>query len=168
MLDELCEDYGYDRKYAIKLLGNKLGRPSGRPKPGPEPKYAEIEPVIREIWNAAEQPCGKRLAPALKTWLPFYEKRHGKMSSRLRKKIKEVSAATVDRLLAPTRSEQRPRGRSGTKPGSLLKPQIPIRTGTWDIDQPGYGTTVRLGIAPTAPEAWSPSKANTAIDSTRL
>ncbi len=42
------------------------------------------------------------------------------------------------------------------------------KAGTVDIDQPGYGTTVRLGIAPTAPEAWSPSKANTAIDSTRL
>ena len=158
MLDELCGDYGYDRKYAIKLLGKKLARPSGRPKPGPEPKYAEIEPIIKEIWNAAEQPCGKRLAPALKTWLPFFEKRHGKLSSRLRKKIKEVSAATVDRLLASTRSELRPRGRCGTKPGSILKTQIPIRTGTWDIDQPGYleaDTVAHCGTSLAGDFIWS-------------
>jgi hypothetical protein len=70
MLDELCEDYGYERKYAIKLLGDSVPAPSGRAHPGPEPRYALIEPVVRAIWLAAEQPCGKRLAPALQLWLP--------------------------------------------------------------------------------------------------
>ena len=37
MLDELCEDYGYERKYAIKLLGDSLPVASGRRRPGPEP-----------------------------------------------------------------------------------------------------------------------------------
>jgi hypothetical protein len=138
MLDELCEDYGYERKYAIKLLGNRLPKPSGRPKPGPCPDYTAIEPVIKAIWLAAEQPCGKRLAPALKTWLPHYERHHEKLNAKQRRKLRSVSPATVDRLLAPARAKHRPRGRCGTKPGSLLKIQIPIRTGTWDISQPGY------------------------------
>jgi hypothetical protein len=138
MLDELCEDYGYERKYAIKLLGDRLPRPSGRPKPGPCPEYTAIESVIRAIWLAAEQPCGKRLAPALKTWLPHYERHHEKLSAKQRRQLRSISPATVDRLLASARAQHRPRGRCGTKPGSLLKIQIPIRTGTWDISQPGY------------------------------
>ena len=68
MLDELCEDYDYERKYAIKLLRDTVPAPSGRAHPGPEPRYGLIEPVVRVIWLAAEQPCGKRLAPALPLW----------------------------------------------------------------------------------------------------
>ena len=55
MLDELCEDYGYERKDAIKLLGGAVPPPSGRVHPGPEPRYTLIEPVVREM-NVASQP----------------------------------------------------------------------------------------------------------------
>lgn len=67
MLDELWLDYHYERKYAIKLVGGTLPPTSGRKKPGPEPQYAAIEPIVRTIWLAAEQPCGKRLAPRVGT-----------------------------------------------------------------------------------------------------
>ena len=50
MLDELCEDQGYERKYAIKLLSDTLPKPSGTKHPGPERQYASIEPIVREIW----------------------------------------------------------------------------------------------------------------------
>src|SRR3982750_3006426 len=63
MLDELCEDYGYERKYAIKLLKGSLPAPSGRVHPGPERRYEVIEPVVRHFWLKADQPCGKRLVP---------------------------------------------------------------------------------------------------------
>jgi hypothetical protein len=138
MLDELCEDYGYERKYAIKLLKGSLPVPSGRAHPGPEPQYEQIEPIARAIWLAAEQPCGKRLVPILGQWLPFYERRFGRVSSRQRKLLRQISPATADRLLAPARAEHPGRGRCGTKPGSLLKTEIPIRTGTWDLTKPGY------------------------------
>lgn len=138
MLDELCLDYHYERKYAIKLLRGTLGLPSGRKKPGPEPKYATIEPIVRTIWLASEQPCGKRLAPALKLWLPYYERHHERLNSRQRQLIKSVSAATLDRLLAAARAAHPLRGLSGTKPGSLLRTEIPIRTDNWDITQPGF------------------------------
>ncbi len=138
MLDELCEDYGYERKYAIKLLGDHLPEPSGRKRPGPEPQYGAIEPVVRQLWLAAEQPCGKRLVPILRQWLPFFERRYGRLSSRQHRLIRQISAASLDRLLAPARAEHVGHGWCGTKPGSLLKTEIPIRTGTWDLSQPGY------------------------------
>src|SRR5205085_132122 len=75
-------------------------------------------------------------------WLPKlrarYARRFGPVSPRQRRLLKQISAATLDRLLAPSRLEFPERGRCGTKPGTLLKTQIPIRTGTWDLTQPGY------------------------------
>jgi hypothetical protein len=137
MLDELCEDYHYERKYAIKLLRGALPTAGGRAHPGPERRYAVVEPVVRQIWLTAEQPCGKRLAPILRQWLPYYEGRYGQLSARQRSLIRQVSPATLDRMLAPARAAHW-RGRSGTKPGSLLRSEIPIRTGTWDLSRPGY------------------------------
>jgi hypothetical protein len=138
MLEELCEDYGYERKYAIKLLRDTLPEPSGRARPGPEPQYGCVEPIVRQIWLSAEQPCGKRLVPILHQWLPFYERRHGRLSSRHRRLVRQISPASADRLLAPARAQFPGPGRSGTKPGSLLKSDIPIRAGTWDLTRPGY------------------------------
>jgi len=138
MLDELCEDYEYERKYAIKLLCGGLPPSSGRVHPGPEPQYELIEPVVRQVWRTAEQPCGKRLVPILRQWLPYYERRFGPLSGRQRQLVRQVSAATLDRLLAGARAEHSGRGRCGTKPGSLLRSEIPIRTGTWDLSRPGY------------------------------
>src|ERR1700733_7427063 len=138
LLDELCEDYEYERKYAIKLLGGSLPVPSGRPRPGPEPQYEAIEPLVRKIWLTAEQPCGKRLVPILRQWVPYYERRFERLSGRQRQLVKQVSAATLDRLLAPARTQYSGRGRCGTKPGNLLRTEIPIRTGTWDLSRPGY------------------------------
>ena len=105
MLDELCADYDYERKYAIKLLRGTVAAPSGRPHPGPERLYDVIEPVVRQMWLTAEQPCGKRLAPILRTWLPYYERHYGELSGRQRKLLRHISPATLDRLLAPARAE---------------------------------------------------------------
>lgn len=138
MLDELCEDHGYERKYAIKLLSDTLPKPTGTKHPGPERQYASIEPIVRQIWLSADQPCGKRLVPILHQWLPFYERRFESLSVRSRRLVRQISAATLDRLLAEARAQFPGKGRCGTKPGSLLKTEIPIRTGTWDITRPGY------------------------------
>jgi hypothetical protein len=138
MLAELCDDYEYERKYAIKLLSGGLAPPTGRVHPGPERRYGEIQPVVQYIWLQAEQPCGKRLVPILRQWLPYYERRFERISRGHRKLIGQISASTLDRLLAPARAEQVSPGRCGTKPGSLLRSEIPIRTGTWDLSQPGY------------------------------
>src|SRR6476661_396233 len=138
MLDELCDDYEYERKYAIKLLSGGLTPPAGKVHPGPERRYGEIRSLVQYIWLKAEQPCGKRLVPILRQWLPYYERRFERLSSGHRKLVGQISAATLDRLLAPARAAHVGRGRCGTKPGSLLRSEIPIRTGTWDLSRPGY------------------------------
>ena len=138
MLDELCDDYKYERKYAIKLLSGGLAPASGKVHPGPERRYGEIQAVVQSIWLTAEQPCGKRLVPILRQWLPYYERRFESLSRGQRRLVSQISAATLDRLLAPARAQQVGRGRCGTKPGSLLRSEIPIRTGTWDLSRPGY------------------------------
>ena len=117
MLDELCDDYEYERKYAIKLLSGGLAPPAGKVHPGPERRYGEIQSVVQYIWRQAEQPCGKRLVPILRQWLPYYERRYERLSRGHRKLVGQISAATLDRLLAPARAEQGGRGRCGTKPG---------------------------------------------------
>lgn len=158
MLDELCQDYHYERKYAIKLLGDRLPAPSGRRKPGPESRYAALEPMVRTIWLAAEQPCGKRLAPALRLWLPHYERRYGRLKPRERELVTGISSATLDRLLAPARAAHPLHGLSGTKPGSLLRTEIPVRTDNWDIHQPGFleaDTVAHCGTSLAGSFIWS-------------
>ena len=139
MLDEVCEQFGYGRKHAIKVLRAKLLVGNGRPKPGPAREYgAEVARVIKALWLASDQLCGKRLAPALKLWLPYYERREGRLPVRLRRKVLAASPATLDRLLAGARVEQPRRGLGGTKPGSLLRTMIPIQSGPWAVDHPGW------------------------------
>src|SRR5258706_13072986 len=77
MLDELCEDYEYERKYAIKMLGGTLPIPSGGSCPGPEPQYGGIEPFVRRMWVAAGQPCGNGLRPCLGQGVPYYARGFG-------------------------------------------------------------------------------------------
>jgi len=99
MLDEFCEQYGYERKYAIKLLGNELPAASGKERSGPPCEYQPLLEVVERIWSAAEQLCGKRLAPALGIWLPHYEVHYGKLLPSQKKLLGQVSAATLDQNL---------------------------------------------------------------------
>lgn len=140
LLDELVEVCGYQRKYAIKLMKQPAGRSLGKPeKRGRKPVYgAEERKVLKGVWLAANQPCGKLLKPMVSIWLPHYERENGRLSPALRKKLETISARSIDRLLAPVKAAETRRRNSGTKPGTLLKSQIPIRTDNEDIDRPGY------------------------------
>jgi hypothetical protein len=140
LIDELCEQFGYSRKHAIKLLNARTGW-GGDPavRKGRPPEYgAEVEEVLWRIWKVSEQPCGKRLVAMLELWLPHYEAEHGRLPAIVRKQLGAISAAQTDRLLAPCKARYKHRGRSGTKPGSLLKHRIPIRIDNWYITKPGW------------------------------
>lgn len=138
LLDEFCEHYGYERKYAIKLLGQgSLPTMIKKSPPGPLPKYEAVSEVLRQIWKAAEQLCGKRLVKALPLWLPHYEKHYGKLLPRQKKLVAQVSAATVDRLLAEHKA-QHVGGLGGTKPGTLLRQQLPIQGEVWNEQRVGF------------------------------
>jgi hypothetical protein len=80
--------------------------------------------------------CGKRLVATIPLWLPYYETQYGTVETEIKARLLRASAATLDRLLRPVRLHH-PKGVSATRPGTLLKQQIPIRT-EWDITQPGF------------------------------
>jgi hypothetical protein len=114
--------------------------------------------VIKAIWLSAEQPCGKRLKAALPLWLPFYEKRRGQLKSKVKAKVLAASAATIDRLLAPCRITLGSRGRCSTRPGTLLRSQIPIRTEHWEVSGPGFieaDTVAHCGQSMAGEFCWS-------------
>jgi len=137
ILDEFCEVCGYERKYAIRLLNRRRGKE--RKRPGPKRKYGpEVVVVLKRIWLASEQMCSKRLKAALPIWLPHYEQEYGRLPKETREKTLSPSPATIDRLLAPMRAQTVGKGLCGTKPGTLLRNQIPIRTEHWDLSGPGY------------------------------
>lgn len=140
MLDELCEQFGYSRKHAIKLLNAKAGW-GGSPavRKGRPPVYgSEVTEVLWRIWQMAEEPCGKRLAAVLRLWLPAYQQEYGSLPAAVKKNVLGISPAQIDRLLAPRKAKDERRRRCGTKPGGLLKNQIPIRTTHSEVTAPGW------------------------------
>jgi hypothetical protein len=137
MLDEFCEQYHYERKYAAKLLGGRLVAAKGIGRPGPESRYEPLLEVVERIWSAAEQLCGKRLVAALDLWLPHYPRHYGKLLPFQQKLLGEISAATLDRMLASLKSQQVV-GLCATRPGTLLRRHIPIAGEVWDERRPGF------------------------------
>ena len=139
ILDEFCEVCDYNRKYAIRLL-NQARKTRKRRSPGRKPIYPspELLKALKRVWFACDQMCSKKLKAALPLWLPFYETRYGALDSEVYDKLLSISASTIDRILKPVRLKVGRKGLGGTKPGSLLKNQIPIQTHTWDISQPGF------------------------------
>jgi hypothetical protein len=138
ILNEFCSICGYNRKYAIRILNKR--RKKQRAKPGRRAWYnpANILVPLKAIWLATDQMCSKKLKVAIREWLPYYEKEQGDLDDILRGQLYGISPATIDRLLKPLRVEYPSKGLCGTKPGRLLKNQIPIKTDNWDITQPGF------------------------------
>ncbi len=136
ILDEFCEMTGHERKHAIKLMNGKAGRrkkPPGRKKTyGPE-----VSKILKRIWMAAEQPCGKRLHAVVGDWLDSYERAYGSVEPSVRGKLEAISPAQIDRLLAPYRA-QVPKRRHTPRPGTQIRQQVPIRKHHEQIGGPGY------------------------------
>ena len=158
ILDEFCQVCGYNRKYAIRLLNTPKKR--SRKRPGRKPIYRcpELVQALKRIWLATDQMCSKKLKEAIPLWLPFYDRRYGPLSSPMKARLQSISPASIDRLLAPIRATTRPKGRCTTKPGRLLRQQIPIRTHHWDISQPGFmeaDTVAHCGNAMAGSFIWS-------------
>lgn len=111
--------------------------------------------MLWRIWKVAEQPCGKRLAGLLPEWI---QQQYVVLSRELREDSLDVSAAQIGRLLAPRKEQAEHHGRCGTKPGGLLKTQIPIRTDNWDITRPGFlevDTVAHCGFSLDGDFIWS-------------
>lgn len=140
ILDEFIAVTGYNRKYAIHLLRN--GRPRRRRKGvGRRWTYGpEVVAALVQVWEASGHLCGKRLQPFLPELVAALE-RHGELTiaSQTKAQLLQMSAATIDRRLKRARARLPRRRRSTTKPGSLLKDAIPIRTfADWNEHRPGF------------------------------
>lgn len=141
ILDEFCATCKYHRKHAIRLLRRfkRFVKPKLK-KRGRSPSYPRntILKPLKRIWLAANLPCSKRLKVILPLWLPGYVQSFGPLPSKTSDALLKISPATIDRLLLPTRIKYTKRGRSTTKPGTLIRKQIPIKTNQWDESRPGF------------------------------
>lgn len=139
ILTEVCELYSCHRKHAIRLLKRRgPGRKSKSQKRGRKQVYdSEFTLVLRRFWRATDRMGSRALKVAIPEWLPSFEHHHGQINAVEKEKLLKVSAATIDRLLHPWKAAFG-KGKSGTKPGRLLRNQIPIRTGEWDVTTPGF------------------------------
>lgn len=139
IIDEFIAITGNHRKYAIRLL--RRGYPARKKKrSGRKKKYqGEVVQALAQIWEICGRICSKRIKPFLPEMVAVLE-RHKEME--LKAEVKELllsmSCATIDRCLQKERFEKK-RGKSTTKPGTLLRKAIAVKTfADWNEDRPGF------------------------------
>ena len=153
LLNEFIQLTGYNRSYAGRVLrrkeilgyltifGKRVKYVAADRKRKKQRFYdEEVLSALKELWEEADSICSKRLAPFLGELIEVLEK-YGeiKLTNQVKEKLFTISAATIDRLLADIRKKQQIKGKSTTRPGSLLKKSIPIRTfSQWDESKPGF------------------------------
>jgi len=161
ILDEFTATTGYNRNYASRILRLRAGRVIGYARMGGKKiKYVigkrkkktkkkgksriytyDVFLALKKIWVVFDFICSKRLAPFMAEAVAKLEKhKEIDLTDEVKKKLVNISASTIDRLLKKEKDKFRlGKGRSGTKPGTLLKNQIPIRTfADWDDAVPGF------------------------------
>jgi hypothetical protein len=140
ILDELIATTGYHRKHAIRVLKHGF-KPKGLKKAGRKKVYqGEVVVALVKIWEICDRICSKRLQPFLPEILSILE-RFGEIdiTPEIKKLLLGMSRATIDRCLKKARFIPPLRGKSTTKPGTLLKKAIPVRTFTpWEEEIPGF------------------------------
>lgn len=139
MLEEFCKVCGYNRKYAIWLLSRPLSHGTARRAVSHRSvTYSKASmTVLAKVWEASGYLCSQRLKAALPQWLPWVKK-HFEVNRQLQKDLLAISARQMDRRLLLHKRSVKRRLYGTTRPGSLLKHMIPIKTDHWDVTLPGY------------------------------
>ena len=146
ILNEFVKTTGYNRSYARYKLGSL--KKGGRKKKYSQRrrKYnAQVFYPLRKLWIAADCICGQRLEPFIPELLAKLEQFNEiKVDKTVKKKLLAIGPATIDRMLSAVKKSYRLKGKSTTKPGSILKSQIPVKTfADWDEEKkkPGFFET---------------------------
>ena len=138
ILEEFCATCGYHRKAALRLLNRPL-RTTPPKRSGPKLLYepAAVLPVLKTLWLASDQLCSKLLKAALPQWLGHHERRTTPLPEAFREQLLKISPAQIDRLLRPARVQHPRKGISTTRPGTLLRHEVPTCGGPPDTTRPG-------------------------------
>ncbi len=135
-----CRACGYNRKYAIR----KLNRPASHAKPKTRNRTprsvtydAHVISILCQVWQAAGYPWSVRLQALLRVWRPWIRKQFH-LTDEAERQLLAISPRPIDRRLKPFKTKFRKRLYGRTKPGTLLKHQIPVRTEHWDVTKPGF------------------------------
>lgn len=140
ILDEFCKATGYHRKYAIGRIRRfeECGQPKQTVRRKRKRLYGlELMRVVEKIWEEAGYPWSVRLKAILGLWQPWIRKRY-RLTASQEALLLRVSPRTIDRALAGKKRELRRRIYGRTKPGALLRHQIPIKCEHWDVQTPGF------------------------------
>lgn len=138
ILEEFCKVCKYHRKHAIRLLNAPLPEKKSKKYRKRPYHYSPIAiSILEAIWKASGYLCSQRLKAALPTWMPYAKKRFG-ISKETQQQLLTISARQMDNRLRTKKRQIKKRIYCTTRPGSLLKSKIPIRTHNWDIKKPGY------------------------------
>ena len=140
MLDEFTAATGYHRKYAIRVLKNQVQKRHNKKAKGYKTIYrGEVTQALEQIWEIYGCICSKRLQPYLPEGIKVLERcQEIQLSQDTKDLLLKISSASIDRCLHPIRIKSL-HGLSTTKPGSLLKKLIVVRTFTeWNEERPGF------------------------------
>ena len=139
ILDEFVSVSGFHRKHAIRLLSRDEVMPaSDSPRVGRKVYDQAVREALVVLWEAADRVCGKRLKPALPSFVDALE-RHGhlRLQPDVRARVLAISAASIDRLLAPIRNGAGRRTKRGN--ASEARRRVPVRTfADWNEPMPGF------------------------------
>jgi hypothetical protein len=136
-LDEFCQVTQQHRKHAIRLL-NGPAPGAARPPRTRDVRYEQATiDALQKIWVAASYPWSVRLKALLPLWLPWARRRL-RLRPAVEQQLLRISPRQIDRRLAAPRRQLRQRLYGRTKPGSLLKHHIPLKTDRWDVAVPGF------------------------------
>ncbi len=137
-LDEICRVCHWHRKHVIRKLHKPLSLSRTRRAPPRGFTYsAAMLSILIAVWKAAGYPWSVRLKALLPLWLPWI-RQHYRLTPTLEQQLLAISPRQIDRRLAGQKRRIRHRIYGRTKPGTLLKHQIPIRTTHWEVTEPGY------------------------------
>jgi len=148
ILNEVGATLGWHRKSVIRALCRSQSREPKRPRKktakqkspcGRKSKVTVSDVLILgRLLRHCNWVCSKRFVVMMGLWIDYDEKLYGAYEAGQKQRLLSLSAATIDRHLRAERKAAGMKGKSGTKPGSLLREHIPIRSGPWDVTGPGF------------------------------